>query len=71
MLTRAAGGYDALFVVALDQPETLTQLQDLWASWTELKVSPLLAMQSDGGLAVQEVDDVRGLGAALARCHAL
>ena len=43
----------------------LAQLQDLWAGWEELKVSPLLAMQSDGGLRLERADRVRGLREAL------
>lgn len=66
-----AGGYDALFLIAIDQPIVLQSLQDeVWSRWTELKVSPLLARQSDGGMRVEVAREVRGLGEAVWGCLA-
>ena len=63
-----AGGFDAIFLLAIDSPEVIKGVENVWASWTEMSVCPLSARQSDGGL-VRETGQVRGLAEALARVH--
>lgn len=63
----AAGGYDAVWVLAVDAPGPVAAVEDVWNGWTEMSVCPLSARQSDGGLRTEQVDDVAGLAAALAR----
>ncbi|BEJ16520.1 hypothetical protein CspHIS471_0511250 [Cutaneotrichosporon sp. HIS471] len=63
-----AGGYDAVWILVIDQDAIANSVQDVWGGWTEMSVSPLSSKQSDGGLVlVASADDVPGLKAALAR----
>ncbi|ORY26808.1 hypothetical protein BCR39DRAFT_540302 [Naematelia encephala] len=62
-----AGGYDAIFLLVIDQPGVIQAVEDIWASWTEMSVCPLLASQSDGGLRLESLEAVRGLKEALER----
>ncbi|KAL1408266.1 phosphomevalonate kinase [Vanrija albida] len=64
-----AGGYDAIWVLCVDDPAVITTVEDVWASWTEMSVSPLSARQSDGGLQRESAGQVRGLAAALFRAR--
>ncbi|RXK37041.1 phosphomevalonate kinase [Tremella mesenterica] len=61
-----AGGYDAIVLLVLDHPEVIRRVEDIWEGWTEMSVCPLSARQSDGGLRVEDVDQVPGLKQALA-----
>jgi phosphomevalonate kinase len=61
-----AGGYDAVWVLALDAPEPVAAVEGVWADWTEMSVCPLAARQSDGGLQ-RETRAANGLAAALER----
>ncbi|WVR08804.1 phosphomevalonate kinase [Kwoniella sp. DSM 27419] len=63
-----AGGYDALFLLVVDQPTVIDRVDELWAGWTEMSVCPLSARQSDGGLRMEAARSVAGLEAALRRC---
>jgi phosphomevalonate kinase len=56
-----AGGFDALFLLVIDTPAVLEHVQDVWETWTEMSVCPLLARQSDGGLIRVDVATVAGL----------
>lgn len=69
LTTGAAGGYDAIWVLCVDDPAVITTVEDVWASWTEMSVSPLSARQSDGGLQAEEEGAVRGLTDALKRAR--
>ncbi|WVW80725.1 phosphomevalonate kinase [Kwoniella bestiolae CBS 10118] len=60
-----AGGYDALFLLIIDTPSVTSRVDKLWSEWTEMSVCPLLARQSDGGLKVERLSDVKGLAEAL------
>ncbi|WWD20903.1 phosphomevalonate kinase [Kwoniella shandongensis] len=62
-----AGGYDAIFLLTIDSPDVISAVDDLWSSWTEMSVCPLLAKQSDGGLRIESLEDVKGLKEALTR----
>ncbi|KAK8850738.1 phosphomevalonate kinase [Kwoniella newhampshirensis] len=62
-----AGGYDAIFLLTVDTPAVISAVDDLWSTWTEMSVCPLMAKQSDGGLKVERVENVKGLEEALAR----
>ncbi|KAK4688307.1 hypothetical protein P7C73_g1794, partial [Tremellales sp. Uapishka_1] len=64
-----AGGFDAIFLLVIDSEENtaLGAIEALWQGWTEMSVCPLMARQSDGGLQIETVEGVRGLGDALAR----
>ncbi|WVQ86287.1 phosphomevalonate kinase [Cryptococcus sp. DSM 104549] len=64
-----AGGYDALFLLIIDSPPTLTAIDTLWSTWTELSVCPLSSRQSDGGLRVEVLGEVEGLGKALEKAR--
>ncbi|EJT51109.1 hypothetical protein A1Q1_07704 [Trichosporon asahii var. asahii CBS 2479] len=59
-----AGGYDAIWLLAIDDPSSLEGVERVWEGWTEMSVCPLSARQSDGGLQ-REQPEV--LAAALAR----
>ncbi|EIW69267.1 hypothetical protein TREMEDRAFT_43897 [Tremella mesenterica DSM 1558] len=61
-----AGGYDAIVLLVLDHPEVIGRVEDIWEGWTEMSVCPLSARQSDGGLRVEDADQVPGLKQALA-----
>lgn len=70
---RAAGGYDALWLLVLDpevsapEDRPLNRVERIWTSWKKLNVSPLLASESlEKGLRVERLDDVPGLSQALA-----
>ncbi len=66
-----AGGYDAIWVLVLDPPQSavtkdderpLHHVENVWASWTKLDVSPLSASESfDKGFRLEKIDDVPGL----------
>jgi hypothetical protein len=66
-----AGGYDALWVLVLD-PENAGEkpsdrVEQVWASWKKLDVSPLLAEESHtGGCRLEDVEKVPGLQATTA-----
>ncbi|KAJ1568651.1 phosphomevalonate kinase, partial [Cladochytrium tenue] len=62
-----AGGFDAIFVVVVEEeaaapgtdvgaslapPPPRQLVEDVWRSWTEMRVGPLLSRQSDSGLRV-------------------
>lgn len=59
-----AGGYDAIFLLAIDAPDVISVIEDLWESWTEMSVCPLSARQSDGGLWRENFDDVSDKGSS-------
>lgn len=63
-----AGGYDAVWVLVLDPPDSgtddkpLNRVEQVWASWKGLDVSPLSATESfDQGLRLERAEDVPGL----------
>ncbi|WRT70940.1 phosphomevalonate kinase [Kwoniella shivajii] len=62
-----AGGYDALYLLVIDTPSVASRVDDLWSGWKEMSVCPLLARQSDEGLRIEKLDQVRGLKEALKR----
>ncbi|KLO19480.1 phosphomevalonate kinase [Schizopora paradoxa] len=66
-----AGGYDAIWVLVLDPPQSaqtkederpLHHVENVWASWTKLDVSPLSATESfEKGFRLEKTDDIPGL----------
>ncbi|KAJ3190336.1 phosphomevalonate kinase [Gaertneriomyces sp. JEL0708] len=60
-----AGGYDAIFCVAISKQARLT-VQRTWETWTEMAVGPLLTRESQSGLMQVEAKNVPGLPEALA-----
>ena len=67
-LIDSAGGYDAVWVLVIDPPNTsegelpLTRVESVWASWTKLDVSPLSAKESlEKGIRLERAEDVPGL----------
>ena len=60
-----AGGYDAIWVLVLDPPDEKgpqERIEQVWASWEGLDVSPLSATESfDQGLRLERAEDVPGL----------
>ena len=59
--SRIAGGYDAIFLLVVDDGHVIKGVESLWATWEEMSVCPLSAKQSDGGLQVEEASYVQGL----------
>ena len=69
-----AGGYDAIWLLVTDvQSEcpgstVVKKVEDLWANWKEMDVSPLGAGESrTGGARVENAEVVSSLMEALAR----
>ena len=60
-----AGGYDAIWLLVVDQPGVVSAVEDLWEGYEEVKVCPLVARESEGGLRVES--GVRGLKEAMGR----
>jgi phosphomevalonate kinase len=67
-LSSSAGGYDAVWVLVVDPPNTpvgdlpLTRVENVWTSWTKLDVSPLSAAESlEKGIRLERLEDVTGL----------
>lgn len=69
-----AGGYDAIYVLAVDMPgstpadgpSTAEQVRLLWSNWKSLSVSPLQSRAEEGGLRYYDgVTQVRGLERSL------
>lgn len=65
-----AGGYDAIWLLVFDpaqqQPPGVLwpadRVEELWSSWTELRVSPLSAVESTAhGVKLEKLEDVAGL----------
>lgn len=68
MCLMPAGGYDAVYILAVDEASVVSGVEDVWSSWTEMSVCPLSARQSDGGLLrVNHASQVDGLEDALER----
>lgn len=59
-----AGGYDAIFCIALSE-EGSSQVEQVWQSWSEMNVGPLLASEDSNGARVEQLDQVRGLKEAM------
>lgn len=66
-LTHPAGGYDAIVLLIVDQAKVVTAVEKVWSEWKEMKVKPLKAGNSNGGLRRESVDGVEGLKEALER----
>ncbi|KAJ2460537.1 phosphomevalonate kinase [Coemansia sp. RSA 2424] len=49
-----AGGYDAIFCVTLS-PAASHAVEEVWSSWEEMSVGPLLANQASGGVSTLDV----------------
>ncbi|KAG7530252.1 hypothetical protein FFLO_05182 [Filobasidium floriforme] len=69
-----AGGYDAIYVLVVDTPDstptdgpcTAEQVRLLWSNWKSLSVSPLQSRAEEGGLRYYDsVAQVRGLERSL------
>ncbi|RSH77383.1 phosphomevalonate kinase [Apiotrichum porosum] len=60
-----AGGYDAVWVLALDAKAPVASVETVWGGWSEMSVCPLSARQSDGGLQLEMSQAVPGLAARL------
>ncbi|KAJ3068165.1 phosphomevalonate kinase, partial [Podochytrium sp. JEL0797] len=64
-----AGGFDAIFVLVIEDPEregvNRAGVESVWSQWTESKVGPLLAGDSVIGVCVEEVAKVDGLLSSL------
>lgn len=62
-----AGGFDAIFLLVIDEPVVVRGVEKIWEGWTEMSVCPLLARQSDGGLRSERLEGVEGLREAYER----
>jgi hypothetical protein len=63
-----AGGFDAIYLLIVDLPSAnvLERVQSLWASYTEISVSPLSCVADNGGLQHHStLADVAGLSETL------
>jgi hypothetical protein len=69
-----AGGYDAIYVLVVDPPDSTPadgpsiaeQVRLLWSNWKSLSVSPLQSRAEGGGLRYYDsVTQVRGLERSL------
>jgi phosphomevalonate kinase len=60
-----AGGYDAIFCIALSE-EGSAQVEQVWQSWSEMNVGPLLASEDSNGARVENLNHVPGLAEAIA-----
>ena len=56
-----AGGYDAIYCIVLSEKAKDT-VRNVWSSWKEMNVGPLLAQADNKGIAKTSVESVRGLG---------
>ncbi|EIN11828.1 Phosphomevalonate kinase [Punctularia strigosozonata HHB-11173 SS5] len=66
-----AGGYDAVWLLVLEPPQTADQLpfrriERVWSTWKDLNVSPLSAIESKAkGIHLEDIDQVNGLRQAI------
>ncbi|KAI7859009.1 ribosomal protein S5 domain 2-type protein [Circinella umbellata] len=56
-----AGGYDAIYCIVLSEKAKET-VRNVWSSWKEMSVGPLLAQADNKGIAKISVESVNGLG---------
>ncbi|KAL1917411.1 uncharacterized protein VTP21DRAFT_3804 [Calcarisporiella thermophila] len=61
-----AGGYDAIFCVVIGE-EPRQAVEQVWRSWKEMRVCPLLAQESDSGIAEEKAEEIPGLLDAIKR----
>ncbi|KAI8582284.1 hypothetical protein K450DRAFT_228231 [Umbelopsis ramanniana AG] len=61
-----AGGYDAIFCITLSD-EASAQVEEVWRTWTEMSVGPLLASEDSNGARVEELEKVNGLAEVVRR----
>ncbi|GAB5586077.1 phosphomevalonate kinase [Umbelopsis nana] len=55
-----AGGYDAIFCITLSD-EASSQVEDVWRTWTDMNVGPLLASEDSNGARIEDFNQVVGL----------
>ncbi|KAI3604033.1 phosphomevalonate kinase [Moniliophthora roreri] len=61
-----AGGYDAVWLLVFDTSSVVEGIDQLWAGYTELSVSPLSAAESKAkGVRVERLSDIKGLEEAV------
>ncbi|CAO3681682.1 unnamed protein product [Umbelopsis vinacea] len=58
-----AGGYDAIFCITLSD-DASSQVEDVWRTWTEMNVGPLLASEDSHGARIEDFNQVVGLAEA-------
>ena len=70
-----AGGYDAIWVLVLDPPggpdaeKPLHRVEQVWAHWKALDVSPLSATESfEKGIRLEKLEDIPGLKEVFSTC---
>ncbi len=49
-----AGGYDALFLLVLNEETTLNRLEKVWTDYKDLSVGPLLSRCDSKGLSFND-----------------
>ncbi|KZT58878.1 Phosphomevalonate kinase [Calocera cornea HHB12733] len=61
-----AGGYDAIWLLVIDNDGPVSSVEGVWQKWTEMSVSPLSASEShERGARVEDLAAVPGLGRAI------
>lgn len=71
LLSFAAGGFDAIWVLVIDLPSTRSptpaeQVESVWVGWKEMSVCPLSARaEKMGGLRIEKEGSVKGLEGVL------
>jgi phosphomevalonate kinase len=63
----SAGGYDALWVLVVDDPAAIASVEQVWLEWKEMSVCPLASRaEPSGGLrVVEDLKEVDGLEGAI------
>ncbi|KAI9483232.1 MAG: Phosphomevalonate kinase [Benjaminiella poitrasii] len=61
-----AGGYDAIFCIVLSE-KSKQKVYNVWESWKELNIGPLLSRADSHGVTSVKLDDVPGLASVLAK----
>lgn len=55
-----AGGFDAIFCITLSD-EASAQVEEVWRTWSEMSVGPLLASEDSNGARIEDIEKVNGL----------
>ncbi|CAO3686507.1 unnamed protein product [Umbelopsis ramanniana] len=55
-----AGGFDAIFCITLSD-EARAQVEEVWRTWSEMSVGPLLASEDSNGARIEDIEKVNDL----------
>ncbi|CAG8590821.1 11890_t:CDS:2 [Diversispora eburnea] len=55
-----AGGFDAIFCIGIGN-NFIEKVEDLWSTWSEMSVGPLLANESSEGFKLEKLENIKGL----------